>query len=326
MHSILKEMQNGAGKEEAINPLSFRTGIERIHLETALALQIHGSFRKAAEALGTKAKSAARRLRELEFQLGTPLFERRGPRLVPTCAGGVFLRRSTEILANFHMLVEAVRRMADGKAGEVAIGYHGPVAHGALRELLLESHDLLPETTRVPVELSHDRMADALASSKIDIAILRGQPDDFPGRSMALWTERIVIVLPADHPLLAKNILHWPDLAGETFLVSRHDPCGAIRRLLADRLAPYGAEPDISVQDVSATALLHMVGTGHGICLSLESVLGDHYAGAEYRDLFAVGGPEYVTTYACWREDNRNPALARFLGALQRRYAMASSS
>lgn len=320
MHDIIRQLRSEERPEDVINPVLVRTGIERIHLETALALQLHGSFNRAAAALNTKTKSVGRRLRELEFQLGTPIFERRGQRLMPTCAGRLFLRRSGEILVNFHMMVETVRRLADGKLGDVAIGYYGPIAHDMLRDLLLADHDLPPEIRRVPVELRHDRMADALAAGKIDLAIVRGRPDDLAGKSQPLWIERTVILLPLGHRLLARPVLQWCDLVGETFLVSRNDPCGAIRRLLADRLAPYGAEPHVCVQEVGTSALLSMVGAGHGICLAPESVANDHHAGTECRHLSGAGGTEYVTTYACWRDDNLNPALPRFLIALRRRY------
>jgi len=323
MRKILKAMKKCRKQHyaEAISPLPVRTGIERREIEAVLALYFYGSIAKAAEALGTKPANARKKLGELEFKLGIRLFEQGGKRRTPTPAGRVFLSRTAQIVTDFHALVEASRRIGDGKVGQIAIGYYGPVAHGALRTLLFEDAGFLADIVRKPVELGHDQMRDALASGRIDLAILRGRPDQMSAHCIPLWVERIVILLPAGHRLLAKPDLQWSDLVEETFLVSRHGPCAAIRGLLVDRMSPFGAEPDIRLQDIGTMALYQMVGAGHGICLALESSLGDHYADTEYRDLSGPGGSENVTFYACWCADNLNPALGRFLTALRQGYA-----
>lgn len=320
MRDLLNEIESVHDNRIVLDPLMIRTGIDRIHLETALALHVHGSFQKTAEVLSMKTSTVRRRIRDLELQLGSKIFERNRRRFIPTSSGKVFLRRTAELLHNFHMLVEAVRRTSDGKAGQIAIGYHGPVAHGALHDLLFETDALLPDLRRIPIELCHDRLIDALAAGKIDLAIVRGHPGPLRERAAPLWSERILVVLPQTHPLLDKPMLHWADLVGETFLVSCADASKAIRQLIIDRLTPHGAAPQILIHEVSSSAIMHMVGAGHGVSLALESVLGDHYAGADYRELSGATGPEYVTSFACWRDDNPNPAFARFLRRLFRRY------
>lgn len=72
----------------------------------------------------------------------------------------------------------------------------------------------------------------------------------------------------------------------------------------------------IRLHDVSTAAVLHMVGAGRGISLCLDSVLGDHYAGTVFRELHGASGPEYVTSFACWFDDEPHPALDRLLRRL----------
>lgn len=319
MRRILDEIESISEPVPLLDPVTVRTGIDRVHLEIALALQLHGSFRRAAQALNMKTSTVNRRIRDLEFQLGCPIFERQKRRLVPTPSGQVFLRYSGEILASFHTLVEAVRRMADGKAGQITIGYYGPVSHRALHNLLFEADPAWPDVRRVPVELPHDRMKEALVTGRVDLAIFRGNPDEIPGKAAPLWTERLFVVLPEDHPLADLDLLRWPDLAEETFLVSGHHPSHAIRDLLLERLLAH-ADPRIIVHDVSAATIMHMVGAGLGIFLCLESALGNRYEGTVFREVFGVAGPEFVTCFAGWREDACNPALNRFIRTLLRRF------
>ena len=303
-----------------IDPIRIRTGIDRIHLETALAVHLHGTFRRTAESLNMKATTVNRRIRDLEFQLGTRLFERQKRRLVPTAAGLMFLRRGAEILASFHTLVEGIRRMSDGRAGQIVIGYHGAIAHGELYEILFHPDPGYPDIRHVPVELTHDRMCEALLGGAIDIAIVRGNPVELAHKATPLWNERILVILPEDHPLAARSLLQWPDLVEETFLISGYDPSEAILKLLEDRFAPLGVRASAQVHYVSPPAIMQMVGARRGICLCLDSMLAHRFAGTALLELSGPTGPEYVTSFACWREDNPNPALATFLKALLRRY------
>jgi hypothetical protein len=41
---------------------------------------------------------------------------------------------------------------------------------------------------------------------------------------MQLWSDRIMVTLPQDHPLAAKDIVYWTDLRAETVLLSQYDP------------------------------------------------------------------------------------------------------
>lgn len=277
MRHIIREIEADGKAEVLLDPVSVRTGIERVHLEIALAVELHGSFGKAARALNMLPKNVNKRVRDLEFQLGCAVFERHKRRLVPTRSGRVFLRRISQLLQDFHTQVEAARRIADGKAGQIAIGYHGSLAHGELHHLLFAPDALHPDIHHLPIELSHDRLFESLASGRIDLAIVRGNPADFHGLNAPLWHERIILCLPETHPLADRTLLQWPDLAGETFLVSGYDPSDAIRQLLEDRFAPLEVLPRIVIHDIGTSAVIQMVRAGHGVCLCLESRLGDHH-------------------------------------------------
>lgn len=320
MLRIIQEIEAEGKPLPLLDPVSVRTGIERAHLETALAIELHGSFRKAALALNMLPKTVNKRLRDLEFQLGCQIVERHKRRLVPTRAGRVFLRRIAQLLQDFHTLVEAVRRIADGKVGQIAIGYHGPVSHGNLQRLLFDPDPTYPDIQHLPVELTHDGLFEGLASGRVDIAIVRGNPGDFSGLSMPLWSERIILCLPADHPLAERPLLQWADLAGETFLVSGYDPSKAISDLLTDRFMPFDVSPLVAIHDVSTSSVINMVGAGRGVCLCLETMMADRYARTVFRELSGAAGPEYVTSFACWHDDGANPALKRLLTRLKREY------
>ena len=296
-----------------VNPLSIRTGIERSHLETALALQLHGSFGKAATAMCMKTGTVSRRLRALEFQLGTQLFERYRSRLVPTPAGRVFLARTAKLMTGFHTLVEGVRHIASGKAGRISIGYCGPAAGGALHNLLFARPSPAAEIWHEPVELPHGQLHDALLSGRIDFAVVRGKPEFADCRTAEIWNERILVALPGSHPLAQRQSLSWAELAAETFLHSEHDQAPALAVMLKDRLHRLGQQPVSQTCHVSPCSLLQMVAAGLGICLVLESMVRPGEGGVVFVELAGPGGSECIASHGCWRDLEESPALARFL-------------
>ncbi|WP_409363697.1 LysR substrate-binding domain-containing protein [Bradyrhizobium canariense] len=39
------------------------------------------------------------------------------------------------------------------------------------------------------------------------------------GRSLLLWSERVVAALPANHPLTGREVVHWGELRHESLLM-----------------------------------------------------------------------------------------------------------
>lgn len=317
-----------ADDSEAVRPFDLtgmRTGIKQAHLETALALRIYGNFARAGLALDTKPDIVSRRLRDLEFLLATRIFDRhRTGKLIPTRAGKRFLDQSQRILTEFHCLVDSVRQIGEGKAGKIAIGYYGSLAQGALHDLLFKTDPWFHPIHLRPVELPHDAIGIALVNGYIDVAfaIAWGHGDAPPVevRRRPMWIERIMAVLPEHHPLASRAALTWQDLADEMFLISLRDPVAAIGQLLTENLAPLHHTPKMHVHDVGPANIIHMVAAGQGIGLSLETMLSKQPSGTVHREISGDAGAQAVTVFACWREDNPNPALERFLKRLLIRF------
>ena len=85
-------------------------------LETVVAIAEEGALVRAARRLHISQPPLTRKLRALEEELGTELFERRASGMTPTPAGRLFVERARAILAS----VEDARRVvAPGPAPRV---------------------------------------------------------------------------------------------------------------------------------------------------------------------------------------------------------------
>jgi len=283
-----------------------------VHLETALALALHGSFTRTAEALGMKKSTVNRRIRDLEFQLGTAIFERNRLRISPTPAGHTFLDRAGTLLDEFHGLVQGIRRMADGKAGTVVIGFHGPSGIGSIGNLLFASPSPLAGISLVPLEMSTDALAWALACHRVDVALFRGPMTAIAGCEVfPLPPERMAVALPADHVLAEAQATTWQALAGEKILLSRPDFGDALVDHCRERLATCAPGADAEVHGIGTLAMLGLVSRNRGLLVSTEALRATSIPGVVVRDL-----DEPLEVNACWNAESFNPAIARFLRLL----------
>ena len=181
-----------------------------------------------------------------------------------------------------------------------------------------------PEIALNVIESSRARLATALRNGNIDVAIVTGDGSLPHSKSVPLWSERILVVLPESHRLATNETVRWTDLKGETLLLSQRDPGPEIQDLLTARLISQSDRPNVVRHDVSRESIKSLVGAGFGIGLTLEASLGATFTGVVHREARDGTGPVRIEHSANWRIDNDNPALIAFLKLLGERYPSSS--
>lgn len=293
-------------------------------LRLAVAASDYGSFRRAAEALSIKHTAFSRAIGQLEYLVGTSLFERSSGGIKPTLAGRAVLRIARLILEQVDMLVDTGRSGGRGDTGHLVVGFFTSMSTGNLRATIGELKKLLPGLDLATMERSRFRLMTALRNGTVDVVVSPGRLPSKDAKSLLLWSERILISLPQDHCLAAREIIYWTDLRNETILLSEYDPGREFEDLLISRLVVPDDRPKIERHDVSRGIIKSLTSMGMGLSLVMESDIGASFAGLVYRELQDGAGPSRVDFYAHWRDDNENPALKRFLNLLEERYPSPS--
>jgi DNA-binding transcriptional LysR family regulator len=198
--------------------------IDLQHLRYAVVARDQGSLRRAAESLSVQQSTLSRCIRQLEHSIGMTIFERSTIGVRATDAGRDFLHVARSILEQVDSLVTRAHRTGRGEDGRLAIGFYTSLTAGNLRATLVDYARRFPELELGMVEGSRARLATALRNGAVDIAIVTGETHVPHTKSMSLWSERILVVLPDGHRLAANEIVHWTDLKGEALLLSRRDP------------------------------------------------------------------------------------------------------
>lgn len=290
------------------------------HLYYALAAADHGSFRGAADTLMVKQTTISRCVGQLEYTIGTSLFDRYSGGVRATKFGQNFLRVARSILEQIDSSVTSGKMTTRGELGRLSIGFYTSLSAGNLRATLVEYSQCFPQIELEMIEHSRIRLTTALRNGAIDVAIVIGERSLVGAKSMPLWSERILAVLPQNHRLVGRQTLSWMDLRGEAVLLSRRDPGPRIEEYLASKLISPEDRPKIIWHDVSRESIKSLVSASFGIGLTLEASLGANSDGVVHREIHDGAGSTRVGLSVNWLEDNENPALANLLHLLKQRY------
>src|SRR5260370_6325984 len=238
----------------------------------------HHSFRKAATALGVHQSAIGRRVRSLEDAIGVSIFERRsgGPSL--TAEEAEFVATIRRVLQEIDTAISVAGVAGLGATGRITVGWYASLSSGQLRATLVDYIGRYPAVMIRVVEGSRSRLIASLKRKEIDIVIIAGKVDRMIGDAMSLWSERIMVAVPQEHPLAAHSRIHWQDLKAERFLLSSQDSAPEIHDIPISSIGE-GIKPTVLSHDVSRENVLSMVGAGQGISLVHECGTGATYPG-----------------------------------------------
>lgn len=293
--------------------------LELRDLRWAVVASQHRSLRQAAQALNIRQSTLSRRLRFIEDRLGAQLFLRSNGGTHPTVAGLEFLDSARRILEDASAAFRRLKVRSRGEAGQLAIGVYASPTTGNMRVILAEHHRRYPEVHVHIVDGGHDRLFGALMAKSVDIAIMTRSAVKWDERCMSLWSERVIAVIPDEHPFCQRATVQWSELAGERIVLTSQGPGPELEHMLTTkshstrhRYALY--------QEAGLDRLLSLASAGHGITLVLEGATGLRYEGVTYREVHENGEPTRLNFAAYWRQENSNPAALPFLEMLREHY------
>src|SRR6202795_4354699 len=192
--------------------------LELRHLRYFVAVAETGSLTLAAEQrLHTSQPSLSRQIRDLEDQVGCELFSRGARGVELTAAGRAFIDHARLALTQVDAAVEAARRAALPARKTFAIGFQ--TGH-EMNWLPRAMHVLRDELTNIHVTISSDYspdLAEALARARLDVAFLRVEPTFDLGYEV-VDHEPLIVLMPSDHRLTARETVRPQDFVGEIFI------------------------------------------------------------------------------------------------------------
>ena len=234
------------------------------------------SFSRAARELGYVQSAVTAQIKALEREMGVPLFDRLGRRVVLTDAGLVLLRYAERILD----LSEEARAAVSGggePAGTLAVGASPSLSAYALPRLLRSFGARFPRVRLSFRPTPHAELGGRVAEGSLDVAfLLEGPVRPVSLRAESLAEEPLVVLAPPEHHLAGYRRVNPADLREERILLT--EP-GCNYRLMFEReLAEAGVEPASVLEFDGVEAVKQCVAAGMGIAMlpavTVEAELG----------------------------------------------------
>jgi len=286
------------------------------HLPYFVAVAEQENFQRASQQLNIAQSALSRRIRDLEHELGdVPLFVRmpRGVRLTPS--GRALLKEAQAILAQLDEARERAVSIMKGDEGTLRIGYSvGAVRHAFIADLLHAFRVAFPRITLNVELLTVDQLQQKLRNAEIEAGIFYTSDPSEDLKSLVIAEEEFLLALPADHPLAARDAIHFADIVGEEFVwfSKLFNPTVHDRMLAA--FAQRGLTPRISIESPTADTTLRLVASRLGLGFVPPIDQPRMPAGVILRSI-----SDFTITWQfrlVWLRDNMSPILPRLIDAV----------
>jgi LysR family transcriptional regulator for metE and metH len=245
-------------------------------LRVVLALAAEGSTSGAGAVLHLTQSAVSRALLLAEEKLGVRLFDRSARGLVPTQPGDVLIAGAGPLLAELGELEESARSPSP-VAAPLRLVCECYTAYRWLPSALTRLRARLP---RLEVELAIEHTGDpvgALVAGDIDVALLTTSPVRDGIREKPLFSDEIVFVVAATHPLAARPFITPRDLRNTTLITSNTPP--AERRWFSTRV--FGrSRPKLQYLSFPLTeAIVDAARAGMGVAVLSEWIASVYLGG-----------------------------------------------
>lgn len=278
-------------------------------LRRVIAVAEHRSLRRAALALEVDQGTLTRSIQALEHALRIPLFERMrtGARL--TAAGVAFTKIAASVLEGMDEAMLHLRLRHNGVVGRLRLGVQMSFASGVVANLLERYQAEYPDVDLQIVDGPRERLLRDVLGSRLDAAIVIAG-EGWHGQAIPLGKERVLAAVARDHPLAARAAVTWLGLSGYLLTLPRRG-AGMELRKLALR---HGILPErIMVHDAAIDRLLALARHGDKILLVTEGATGIRMDGVVFRPVMDGRGPATFDLALCWRDEESDPVLTRFV-------------
>jgi DNA-binding transcriptional LysR family regulator len=239
--------------------------VHQIRLLTAVVE--HGSFTRAADALGLSQPAISHQLKGLASAVGIPILEVVGRKVRLTPGGEVFHAHAKRILAEFAAAGTAMDELRGLQRGSLRIAGDTTVGIYVLPDLLgAFKHEHPSIEVRLGVD-NRQNLYDRLVANEVDYVVI-GRPWGNPAIPLAthpfLANELIAIASP-HHRLAGRSRVTLADLATEPFIV--REPGSGTRETAEEAMTAAGLTVRAVMELASNGAIKRAVAQDLGISI-----------------------------------------------------------
>lgn len=285
-----------------------------------LAEELH--FGRAADRLGIAQPQLSLMIRRIEQQSGVIAFARR-PAVTLTPAGAALVGMAERVRSELATGVEDARAVAAGRLGRVTLGFTGAALFTPIGQWLRTFQAENPGVQLSLREGASGPLLRQLEAGTLDVVITREEATTPGSVSHRLLDDRILIVLPSDHPLTTRASLTLRELGDEPVIFfNRFGAPNYFDRIMhACNVA--GWYPRVIQEVESWGATLALVRAGFGITLGTAALGNLQISGLSFRTV-----PDPLPDAAFWicsMKERQTSTARRLLDVMVQQASQARS-
>lgn len=260
----------------------------------------HGSFSRAAEALVLTQPAVSRQIARLEREVGVRMFRRVPRGVAPTPAGTVAVDLARGVLARVEAFVATMRSHAGVDGGHLRVAGTPSANTSLLPDAIRRFSEAHPAVAVSLRQVDPFGVLAAVRSGDVDLALVTEwqlvedpwqarvdpdfnalDPDEIDGVDLVpVLDERMLIALPAGHPLAGTDTVALAELRDETWIEGAHPDClGPMHRLTL----AIGGPPRVGFTCDDWTGKQALVAGGAGVMVVPALAATDVRAGIALR-------------------------------------------
>ncbi|HEY5911460.1 MAG TPA: LysR substrate-binding domain-containing protein [Verrucomicrobiae bacterium] len=287
--------------------------MELRHLRYFTAVAEAENVSRAALKLHLSQPALSRQIRDLEDELGFPLFERTAKSVRLTEAGRTFLVGSRAVLQRAQEAVTAARGVAQGGRTELHVGY-APSPTVRILPPTLRAFQARANNVRVKLhDLSTEEMLAGLREGKLEIAFLV-QPSRAMLRGLrfeGLARDAMRLAVPPNHAFARLHSVALKQVAAEPLVAFTRKDYPEYHEYLDALFATVRPAVGVVEEHDSAASLVAAIESGSGVAVVPDSF--SCTAGPRLKLIPLSPAPEPLVVGAAWPKDGLTPPAARFL-------------
>lgn len=277
-----------------------------------LAEELH--FGRAAARLFIAQPGLSRQIRQLEAEIGVPLFDRNNRRVALTAAGLHFREEVDRLLGALDTAVVRTRQIGEGLRGQFRIGYIGSAMQRTIPDLLVRMKAEYPDIRVSLREMENPDQLVALLAGEIDLGFIRVEKVPTPLRMRAVRNDTFSLVLPEEHPVTAASFRGLAQFRDEPFILFEPTYSRTYYDKVLELFSAEGFAPVTTHSTVNASSIYRLVASGMGLSVVPTALAEGYDMGVKFIEL--AGARQRTVLRAAWHDDAPGQLLARVLDLL----------
>jgi DNA-binding transcriptional LysR family regulator len=228
------------------------------------------SYTRAAEELHLSQPAVSMQVRQLEDEIGLPLFERLGKRILLTGAGQEVYHYSLAVNRSLREMKEVLESLKGVSRGCLQVAVASTVNYFAPRLLAVFQQRYPGIGLRLDVT-NRENLVHLLESNSVDLVLMGIPPKDIDVESEVFMENPLVVIAPPDHPMADKRCIPTARLAEELFVM--REPGSGTRQAMERFFSERGLTIRHGMQMTRNEAVKQAVRSGLGLgVVSLHTI------------------------------------------------------